>query len=135
MKRGQAAVEFAMGLSVLFFVFIVFMIIVTMRSAEQSEENLQRTMQAFEELVRSEVSLADYVQDGYTRTFTIPKTLHGWEYDLNNNPEGEGTFVNVSVVGLQEFQYGFLLGSKVTGDLKKGDNILKKKDGVITLNQ
>ena len=78
------------------------------------------------EKVKSEIELADAVNDGYHRTFTLPQTLNGISYNITiQNKE--------LLVDTPNFNFVELI-PEVTGDIQKNQTIIKKEGNVIYLN-
>ncbi|MBW3003692.1 hypothetical protein KY337_03950 [Candidatus Woesearchaeota archaeon] len=132
MKKGQAAVEFALGLSILLLIFAVFMILVTQRTAEKNEENLRVALESFDDFLSAEVSTAAYVEDGYSRNFTIPYIFAGFDYSLQTQREQLGgiTLVTINLEGTN-IQHVVNLYYDINGDFAKGPNIIEKRNGEI----
>lgn len=134
MKKGQAAVEFAMGLSILFMIFAVFMIFITQRTAEQAEINFRVAIDTFDNFIRSEISTAASVEDGYARNFTIPPTFAGLNYTLTTetDPGARRTFVNINFEG-SDIEHSINLEHSISGDFSKGNNMIIKQNGELEI--
>ncbi|MEA3431034.1 MAG: hypothetical protein U9R08_07205 [Nanoarchaeota archaeon] len=134
MSKGQAAVEFAMGLSILMTIFVVFMVVISQRTADQTEENFQYLVETFETFLRSEVDTAISVEDGYERNFTVPYTFSGANYSIETQPDpgARRTFVTLDFEGV-DYVYSINIEHDINGDFKKGLNTIKKRDGEVSL--
>lgn len=127
MSRGQTAIEFMLLVAAAFLILIVF-------AASTREEFLVAQSAKEYALVKdlafslqSEVNRASFLEDGYRRTFRLEEKL-------------DSTYVyNVSVVGttilVATNNYDFSAAIfPVTGNFTKGQNTIRKTNGVLYLN-
>ena len=78
-------------------------------------------------MVQRELVLASSVQDGYSRTFNVPDDLEGMNYNIE-------LMNNTVHVYTDELEY-LLNIPIVNGTIQKGDNRIRKTDGVVFLNE
>ncbi len=125
--------EFALILSALFVLFTVFVAIITQRTVDRDEEVFKNNLQKFQELIMVEIDTAAFVEDGYSRDFTVPATFIGFDYDLEIQEEDGERYLNIELIGIDAKHFVFLERDFI-GNFKKGDNHIEKKGGQILLN-
>ena len=124
--RAQVAFEFVILVSVAFTAFIVFASFVRDNFADVQHETEDFKLKDVALSVKSEITLAVALEDGYQRAFFIPLTLDGLEYNITRengflmftSSDSEYT-VNVPVY---------------SGTVVKGNNYIQKSDGEIGVN-
>lgn len=126
MKRGQGAIEFVVIFGALLAFFIIFFSIVQLNIADKNEDKERVIAQSVALDIQNEINIAAEASEGYIREFSIPQSILGKDYDVNIlqgrmhfDMEGYSTSYQVS---------------NVTGSLIKGNNIIRKKNGEVTLN-
>ncbi|HLP79054.1 MAG TPA: hypothetical protein VK158_00305 [Acidobacteriota bacterium] len=126
-RRAQGAVEFAITLGILLFVFLFFFIIVT---RSYTDLLVQRDGEVFAALIRDinrEISLASTAPDGYERTFTLQDQGIAKDYTLSINNRAEVVLEDDSgysqIIFLLEddYLYGDICENSVNGIMKLGD--------------
>lgn len=126
-KKGQGTVEFMVMFATVLFFFIMFMAIVQ-NNVQSKNEKKQNTFLHNTALgARDEISLAAESSEGYYRNFYVPTDILGKNYEINITDSRIFVFM-----GDQIFSYRI---SNVTGNLKKGENVIFKENGKIYLNQ
>jgi len=127
-KRSQTAIEFLVLVSAVLFFFVVFFLIVGENIHDKTGENINKIVNELAFLVQSEISFASESEDGYYRVFEIPESLNGLGYQIN---------VSGGMVYLKtdNGRYAVALPvQNVTGEIFKNENILRKNNGVVYLN-
>jgi hypothetical protein len=81
-SRSQSSIEFTILISFMFLIFIVFFYVIGTRFIEIRKENDRLLLDDLGDYLKSEISFASASMDGYQRTFTIPSTLAGKEYQI-----------------------------------------------------
>ena len=77
--------------------------------------------------IQSEISLAAYTEDGYSRVFEIPNKLEIFDYNIS--------IINNSFVYAESANNLFIARlSTVNGTVNKGDNLITKQNGKIRIN-
>lgn len=118
--------EFVWFIGLAFFTMIIF--IASTRSEFDSlrgeeERSLLKDLGA---MITNELVTASTVEDGYIRVIIIPSKLDGINYSIQ--------IINqVLLVSTDDFEYVSYL-PLISGDFKKGNNTIKKTDGLIYLN-
>ena len=129
MKKSQSAMEFMIIVGVL--LLIVLGISYTFYQNISEKEKQQKNL-VFHELaktVQKEIELASKTFDGYQREFEIPDKVAEKEYNI--------TIVE-SVVFVQTTDGKIALAlpvKNVTGQIQKGQNIIRKINGSVFLNE
>lgn len=127
-KRSQTAIEFLILVALMLFFFIMFFLAIGENISDKSRENINKIINEIAITVQDEISLATESGDGYSRNFRIPFDLNGLSYDISIT---DGyvyikTDNTKDTIALPVFN--------VTGVLIKGDNYIKKEDGIVHLN-
>lgn len=126
-KRGQGSIEFIIVLGVVLLFFVIFFGIIKMNQANKYEENEEKMFQNIVLDVRDEINIAAGSTDGYYREFQIPTNVYGKDYEINISSNG--------YVYLTSERYAVSYkASNVTGEVKKGPNIIRKENGTVYLN-
>ena len=76
--------------------------------------------------MKAELNLAIALEDGYERAFFIPLTIDGLEYNISKE-NGFLTFMS------SDAEYTIHV-PPYTGDVTKGNNVIKKIDGAVEVN-
>jgi len=126
-KKSQIAFEFIMliGIVFLFFGITSYAIIelsetIRYRAEEEYLKDLGLRL-------KQEVILASGAQDGYYRRFEIPEKINGNDYNISI----EGSFL---VIKTKNREY-YTRIENFTGFFNKTTNEIRKKEGVIYINQ
>lgn len=127
-NKSQSSIEFVVLIGVVIFFFTVFFIAL---SESMSEKTRQRQSNSVEDVainVQEEINLASKSSDGYNRKFEIPYDIDGRKYDIN---------LTQGLVYIKTSDNRDALAlpvQNVSGQLIKGDNLIKKNNGIIYLN-
>jgi len=131
-EKGQIAIEFLMYIGIAFFIIIVLLAAIL----AFSENNVRtRTYSDVDDLGKSlqqEFLLASKLEDGYTRKMNLPSTLNGKSYNISigqSNPMN-----SYIVVGYEESELYYLI-PPIIGNITLGNNVLRKVNGTLYLNQ
>ena len=129
MAKGQVSVEILSYYIILFGVFLVTLILIVYNQRSIEEE---RTIMHAKNLlvsVKNEIDIAVNVGDGYSHSFFLPYLIqNGKNYSISVLPEYHTIFIefdsrNISLP---------LLTDNITATIRKGQNIIKNKNGMIT---
>ncbi|MBT4166067.1 hypothetical protein HOE04_03455 [archaeon] len=127
-KRSQTAIEFLVLVSAVLFFFVVFFLTIGENIQDKTRENINKIVNEIAFLVQEEISFASESVDGYYRVFKIPESLNGLEYDID---------VSDGRVYLKTYNNKYAVAlpvQDVSGEIIKGENVLRKEGGVIYLN-
>jgi len=125
-KRAQSALEFAIMLGTLSFIFIVFFGIIQNNQAEKNKEKEKVIVQNLALDVVDEINLAAGASEGYQRFFEVPDNILGYEYEINITDR-----VLYIITEQAETSYRVY---PVIGNITKGQNLIKKENGTVFLN-
>jgi len=124
--KSQVVFEFVILVSVLFTVLIIFTSFVRDNFSDVQSETDYFKMKDIALSVKSELNLAAALDDGYQRSFFVPLTIDGLEYNISRE---DGTILFMS--GNGEYSVNV---PPYTGSVQKGNNLIRKSDGVIEVN-
>ena len=82
-KKNQSAIEFFILIGVLFFIFLIFLYLFQSDLLDKSEKRKDEMIRETALSIQNELSLASEASDGYLRTFEIPLTILGSDYEAN----------------------------------------------------
>ncbi|MEN9626754.1 MAG: hypothetical protein RL557_1082 [archaeon] len=127
-KKSQSAMEFLVFSGVIIFFLTVFFVAIQQSNSRalQDEKRMQVEHVAF--IVQDEINLASESTNGYQRTFQIPATIIGLEY--------QATIVENSIfIKTTDGKYAIALPLlNVSGQIMKGNNTIKKINNSVFLN-
>ena len=124
--KAQVAFEFVILVAVLFTALIIFTVFVRDNFSEVQSDTDYFKLKDVALSVKAELNLAVALEDGYQRSFFVPLTLDGLEYNISR----ENGFLTFSSA---ETEYTVSL-PPFSGDVTKGNNVIRKFDGQIEVN-
>jgi hypothetical protein len=127
LKSSQSAIEFVILLGFLLFSFTVFFLLINQNMSDKIRENTNAEVKQIGISVQDEINFAYLSSEGYSRNFKIPKEINGRDYFINITD-------NQVYVNLDDKYTVSLPVKNVSGNIAKGDNIIKKQGGIIKLN-
>ena len=125
-KKAQGVIEFVIIFAAVFFFFTLFLIVI---QANVNQDNLDDQNELARDLalsVQDEINLAKKSSDGYYREFSIPEKILGRAYEINISDRR--IYIYAEKIGTS-----YRVGS-VSGNIKKGINVIEKQNGTIYLN-
>lgn len=127
MKRGQSAIELMIIIGVILTFFIIFISIIHSNQAEKRQQKEKQELMNIALDIREEIEAASKTLDGYNREFMVPKKVIGNNYTIEKTEnylqmKSEG---NAFVITIRDFE----------GEIKKGVNVIERKNGKIYLNE
>lgn len=126
-KKAQFAMEFILLITFMLIVFLGFFAAVSYTITESEENKKQQAAENIAALVDNEIKLARSVNDGYEKTFTVPKKIDGNNYTINIVENRE------LVVSYLEYEYVLFLPENVIGNVSTGLNEIKKNNSIVYL--
>lgn len=127
-KKSQSSTEFIIIAGFVLFFFTIFFLAIKGNMSEKIRERQDLAVKEIAITVQDEINLASSSSDGYYREFTVPNKVNGKDYDVNLIDE-------LVYVNTTDGNYAIALPvQNVTGNIKKGNNIIKKEDGEVKLN-
>ncbi len=124
--RAQVAMEFIVLIGICLMMLIIF---VSSTSDHTEKLNRQRDYIIIKDVaykIQNEIILASQVKEGYNRTFYLPYEFDGKEYEI-------ATYENQFTVIMNEMEFSLRI-PKINGTIKKGNNTITNKGGIINLN-
>jgi hypothetical protein len=125
-KKGQGTVEFIILFSSALFFFVIFMGIIQMNIADTNLEKQRIFLQNIALNVKNEIAFVAESKDGYTREFYVPQNSLGIDYEINLTDGYVFCFMTDYSISYRVFN--------VTGQIQKGDNLIRKENGEVYLN-
>lgn len=126
-KKTQFTIEFVILITFMLIVFLGFFAIVSYRLIKMEEAEKQQAAENIASFVFNEITLAKSVNNGYERTFKIPKKINGGSYNIKVIDNRE------LVVNYLEYEHVLFLPENVEGNVATGLNKIKKINGVVYL--
>ena len=82
MRKGQFAMEFVILLSFMIFFTAIFLVVIQKSYVQSQVIKKEQQVNEIMRIIYTEVSLAESSPSGYTRTFYIPTSINGADYDV-----------------------------------------------------
>lgn len=117
-QRAQATIEFITLIGFMFLIFALFAALLHTRTNQVISLNDQIKMQEIAEIIVTEADLAETVGDGYSRTFELPPTLSGFDYNATLQDQQD------LILSYKEEQFIYFLNQPVFGQPVKGKNLI-----------
>jgi len=127
-EKSQIGMEFMIVTGAVLFFFAVFLLVIQENISEKTKEKRALAFKETGLMVQNEIKLASSSTDGYYRRFKLPADIENLDYETNITSE---------MVYIREKNGKYSMAfpiSNVTGDLVKGENIIRKENGKIYLN-
>ncbi len=128
-RKGQSAIEFIALVGAVSFFFLAFLFVLNMNLADKTWENRNLMTKEVALTVQNEIGAASKSIDGYRREFNIPLYVVDLDYDINIT---NGFVYIITVDGQHALA---LLVANTTGNIMKGENVIRKNNGMVFLNQ
>ena len=129
-SKGQISMEMMSYYIILFGVFLVTLVLVvsSQRSIEEEKANMDsRRILIF---AKNEIDIATNIGEGYSHSFFLPGSLQGGkDYDISISAEDQ----EIRIVYSQRNVTLPLLTNNITSTIKKGNNIVRNINGVVTI--
>lgn len=127
-KKSQTAMEFVVLVAALLFFFISFFIALEGNISSKSREKTTKMFNEVAFIVQDEINLASRSSDGYYREFRVPDDVNGLNYEIN-------LMENMVYLKSSDERYAVAFPVKnYTGNVVKGNNIIKNQNGSVRLN-
>lgn len=128
-KKGQILIEFILLYGVALIATILFVESISQNKAlHETKESLLVKDVALK--IQNEISIASYIEDGYSRQFKLPEKINNKNYNISiiNNTltiwTNSTSFIAIFTTRMVN----------ITGYLKKESNTIAKTNGVIYIN-
>jgi hypothetical protein len=127
-KNSQTSIEFVILVGFVLFFFTTFFITIHGNMSDKIKEQQTKLVINVASTVQDEINLAFESIDGYYREFAIPDYIASKSYDIDIT---EG----VVYVRTTDNKHAVALPvQNITGQVQKGDNIIRKENGIVKLN-
>jgi len=127
-NKGQVAIEFIVLIAVMFTIFVVFLAVATNKVLDAREQERKDIAHQIGTLAQQEISLALIMNDGYTRSFSLPQKVQGFNYSIELIDNRE------LIVAFVDQEYVAYLPEGLQGTVQKGTNTIRKENKIIYLN-
>ena len=120
MKKGQSSIEFMVLLGFAILVVSVILVLINADAERRQRAQNELVVQELFDLIDGEIRLATISMANYSRSFFIPPTLEGREYQVNIT---DGRDV---VILFKEEQYVNFLNQTIAGEIEIGQNTITR---------
>ncbi len=127
--KGQSALEFMLLVGVVMFLFVTLYGVLNLQLSEQAKQGVYESLLDRIQAVQDEIGLAYAAENGYQRVFTLEPKVYGLTYNM--------TLVD-GFVYARTLNGNFAISQpvlNVSGQLIIGSNVIKKANGVVSINQ
>ena len=127
-KKAQTAIEFVILVGFILFFFTAFFLAIQENMSDKINEKQNLMLKETALAIQDEINLALESSEGYYREFKIPDKIGNRDYEVS--------LVEDSVyLRTNDGKYAIALPiAKVTGEIVKGRNTIKKENGEIKIN-
>ena len=125
-NKAQGSVEFIILFGFVLLFFVIFAATILEQNDNRNSERQILLLQNVALNVQDEINIAAEASNGYYRTFNVPDNVFGKDYEINIT-EGQVW------VALEDAKFAYRIFN-ITGEIKKGDNLIKKENGKVYLN-
>jgi hypothetical protein len=125
-RKSQATFEFLSIIVFLTMITAVFSVVARDRLSEAKDEKNYQRMEDLVSYVQNEISIAQSSATGYERTFAVPEYLGNENYSI----QLEYGYVTVEIAERSSIR----AVQNVSGNLRKGQNIISNKHGSVNIN-
>ena len=126
--KSQSAVEFVVLATFMILVILSFFAVTSSRVLEAKEEANRKIAEDIAEFAYREIEIAKSLNDGYSKSFTMPETVNGINYTIVIIDNME---LLVNYLGYEHIKF---LPANITGTINNGINTISKNKGVISIN-
>src|SRR3989344_2010895 len=127
MRKAQSAVEFIFLASFMLLVIVGFFAVTSSKTLEAQEEGNKKIAETIADIAFKEIEIAQSVNDGYLRYFTMPPTINGISYSIQLIDNKE------LVVKYVDYEYVKFISANISGNISIGINRLEKVNGIVYL--
>ncbi len=131
-RRGQVSMEFMAYFGTLLMIFVLFGPVLFNRSVAIKRRTVSLEASRVATSLEKEINNAVRFGDGYRRTFTVPESLSGHEYNITLHGAEYGSILRVEWSNGVENRR--LITSDTSGDIVSGENTVENSDGTIKFN-
>jgi len=125
-KKAQSSIEIVFVFGFGFIILLLFIGISNTYMANLGDEKEWNLVEDLTFKIQKEVFIASQNKDGYSRNFSLPLYLGRNDYSI--------TIYGNNVYVISKEKEFFLRIPNATGNFVKGDNIIIKEDGQVSIN-
>ncbi len=123
LRKAQVSMEFVFLIGLAFMVMIVFVSSTRSEFSELQSQEERSLVKDVGVMIQHELVIASNVEDGYSRTFSVPYNLEGISYNIQ--------VVNNSLITFTD-DYEYVLNiPSFSGSIGKGNNTINKTNDII----
>ncbi len=126
-KISQGTIEFVIITTSIVFFFTLFFLVIQNNLELKGKEREEIVVKNLALYIQNEIEIAKKASNGYMRSFEIPEEIEGKEY-------GAQIIDGLVYVNTTRTALSIVVGN-VSGDIQKGENIIKKENENVYLNQ
>jgi len=127
-EKGQGALEFIILIGIVIFFLTVFFVAINQNMGDNQKEKRNLAIEDIAISVQDEINLASKSSDGYSREFKVPYDIEGNGYNITIVDD----LVYVKTIDNEEALSLPIM--KISGQIMKGNNLIKKENGSVYLN-
>lgn len=127
-KKSQSAMEFVSLASFMLVLIVAFFAVANSKVLEAKEQSNAKIAEDISELAYREIRIAQSVNDGYERAFTVPQTINGVDYSIKIIDDRE------LIVNYLGYEYTKFLPSNVKCITSAVCSNIKRKNTVSKIN-
>jgi hypothetical protein len=127
-EKSQSSMELAILVGAMLFFFLTLLYVFEQNITQKSYEQRDFAMNELALNVQNELSIAAAATDGYQRNFQIQTKLLGMDYSVT-------LIANSVYINTSDGKHAMSLSvQNVTGNITKGNNFIRKTNGIVYLN-
>jgi len=137
MKRAQLSVELMSIITIMFFIFSIFSILVFNRIADMKKEQSFNHLKVVTGNLKTEIDIAESVENGYRREFWLPSKIENYNYNISilSQPGANKSLLVIRFLNYSNTElYYVSIPRNVTGVVYPGMNNITKYNDEICLN-
>ncbi len=118
---------------------IAFVSVISEKLISATDDRARNLADDLLDVVDSELSLASFSQDGYSRVFTLPASLDGSEYGIlfynkSNTMSNFTQLVLTTAISGVDYSTVRILPENIIGSVSTGDNFVRKHNGMVNIS-
>jgi len=127
MKKSQVSLEFIVLSATMMVIITLFLTMFQIKAINERRNILDKEVNSLLVFIKNEIRMAEEADPGYTRTFSLPQLIAGFDYVISLDEQHDEIALTV-----KGSEYVIHSPIHLTGSIDKGKNILKKTD-IITI--
>ena len=127
-RKAQSSFELSIIVAILLLFTVSIFAIIQVRMSSAIKERNDYLVQGIGNVISTETDLANSINGDYYREFTLPFSVEGKNYTLEKTSESD------VVITIEDSSQVLFLNKNVTGVFSHGKNVIRKINGVISVN-